>query len=188
MPTKHPDYFHGKVIHEITTSKRVSLKCGTRVPPKKHLLNFYLKTRDVRWDETWLVLDNYGNETLPPFLVERIFGQGMGLFGYTIAISRKTGLIYMAVFYTEKRKNSVVLTPLNQFCSKLPEEYLPRLDELKSCKRPFYLTLTESTFGGLLDHEVGYGEVEDDLVVDLEFKGSRIQVHNDKYRLVSNWR
>jgi hypothetical protein len=180
MPSKSPYYFEGKTLHEVIVSNR-SFKCKTRVPDKHKLFNFDLKTKE----ETWLVLDDYGNEVLPPSLVDRILGEGSFKKGYTLAINRRTGQTYLAIFYTEKRKNSVTLHELSPV---VPKAYLKRLDELKSRKRPFYITLVDSAFAGLLDQELGYGDLEDRLVLDLEFKGSRIQVQQENYRLVSNWK
>ena len=70
---------------------------------------------------------------------------------------------------------------------KVPKRFLKRLDELMSKKRPFSLGLTEDAWRGLWDREIGFRDLEGDLVVNLSFDRKQLQVWGAAYREVAYW-
>ena len=134
-------------------------------------------------NKTWLILDNYGDEWLPSTMYKRIVGASK--LGIYLAIDKITGEIYTSSFHPEGKKYIVMLCELN--CS-VTKEYIMRLDELKSKKRPFYLGLDEAGWLLFTDREIGYGSLNEYLVVDLDFRPTRLQIFHDSYREVSNWK
>ena len=119
--------FAGKTLRVVYLRNK-AFECETRMPGADMLFNFDVNNR-------WLVLDDYGNDELPELLVDRIFGRGTYIKGYTVAIDKSTGQCYFATLSVEEGRNCLHLNVLPMV---VPAKWLPRLDELKSCKRPFY--------------------------------------------------
>ena len=67
----------------------------------------------------------------------------------------------------------------------VPAEYLVRLDELKSHKRPFNLTFEGKTLLSFIDREIGYNELSSDLIVHLDFRPMSLEITAGMYREVS---
>ncbi len=174
----------GKRIHEVALDEnRKKLRSRTTVPKGK-LFNFDLKAEG----RTWLILDPYGDELLSSEMSLR--ATGVESLSFCLAIDREDGVLYRAHFGQDKRTNYVRLSRMDLW---LPKSYLGRLDELKSCKRPFYLTFTDRTFADFIEREIGYQDLHYRVVVDLDFRPLRLQVTGSHggshgYREVSNWR
>jgi len=154
------------------------------VPDKHHLTNFDL----VAQEGSWLVLDNYGNEELSTNIEKRLLGTNP----YTIAINRKTGQIYSVVFCVNKAAPEQTFAAFLGFLAAnfhekhlVPAEYLVRLDELKSHKRPFNLTFEGKTLLSFIDREIGYNELSSDLIVHLDFRPMSLEITAGMYREVS---
>jgi len=172
--------YHGKLITEVLPPSGKSLKCKVRTPPTSKLFNFDFKVGG----DTYLILDGYGDEHLPEEVIDRIFGRGSFEHGYALAISRSTGATFTAHFGTDGR---VHFMSLHDLSIKVPKRFLKRLDELMSKKRPFSLGLTEDAWRDLWDREIGFRDLEEDLVVNLSFDRKQLQVWGAAYREVAYW-
>lgn len=182
----HPRDSQGKKIAYVYCrewgEKRTS---GTIVPSSKFLLNFNLAGKKGRGaHKIWLVLDPYGDETLPENMRDRFFGKGSSEEGMTVAIARDSGSISVAHFGTEKGKLFVFLTELSL---RIPEPYLSRIEELTTQKRPYRFTLPDWALFWFLECERSYGDLLDDLVIELRFRNHTLQLSRDSYREVSAW-
>jgi hypothetical protein len=174
----------------------------TATPTKEHLFNFIVpvgKLGDL------LVLDNYGDEVLPDKIRRPVMTTKM--FHETIGIFRKTGQVVRVGFIKEKIQHigcpeegdpgseeweySLTFWGLDLNGAGdplyLPKKYLARLDELKSRKRPFYITLWENALYSFITRDTGYDAFDKALVIDFHFDGLRLQVWGDSYREVSDW-
>ncbi len=177
----------GKTIHEITVAPRKTadqtFKSRTKVPPSDKLFNFDLKA--LHGQGTWLILDGYGDEWLSETLVDRMFGKGTYARGYALAIDRKTGATHIAHFNKHGRTNYVVL---EEIAPRVPKAFLRRLDELCCQKRPFCLSFRVSTLADLLARELGYKDLLEEVVVELRFEKTQVQIWGETYRTVSDWK
>ena len=141
-----------------------------------------------------LVLDPYGNEGLSGAVSERLFGRG----GYTLAINRKTGTIYIASYFKSEGKLVLSLRVPNpcpappggdDACPApvVPKKYLKRLDELKSLKRPFNLTLSPWTARNFINRDIGYTDLENGIIVTLDFQPRQLEILGRSSREVTSW-
>ncbi len=186
--------FHSRTIHEIITDN-VNYRCKSKTPPKGDLFSFDLVAEGLLTprgfkdtNKTWLVLEDQGNTLLTKTLTDRIFeGTGTYKHGYNLAIDRQTGQIYTAHFGRDKSINFVVLHPVTSKGPVVPVGFLPRIDKLRSKKRPFQLTLPDNVLVSFLDREIGYRDLKEQLVVELRFPGQTIQLWEDSYRQVDDW-
>jgi hypothetical protein len=187
---------HVRHVYDIgqLTGRWKKYPSGTAVPTKDRLFNFDLKVGD----DAILVLDNYGDETLPSRVRRRIMREKM--FENTIGIHRRTGEIVIVGFILEYQSSSsseptalaACYWPFGDLGTGkqlfVPKPYMSRLDELKSKKRPFYISVAEHTLYAFMEREASYPDMERDLVVDLEFqRDERVQVWGESYRVVSGW-
>jgi hypothetical protein len=178
--------FHGQTIHEILTDNR-TYRCKSRTPPEGDLFSFDLATKG-KVPRTWLVLEDQGNTLLTKTLTDRIFeGPGTYKHGYNLAIDRQTGQVYTAHFGRDKSVNFVALCSVTSKGPVVPAGFLPRIDKLRSKKRPFQLTLPDNVLVSFLDREIGYRDLREQLVVELRFPGQTIQLWEDTYRQVDDW-
>lgn len=183
--------FQGKTIHFVQYSGSLwsggrcvgkpiePVNSGTKIPPSDRLLNFDL----VAGEDVYVVLDNYGDEILCGKIRDRLFS---GLDDFTLAIDEKTGQIYVVEFAeTGKEENTAYLFSLEGY--RVPEKYLARINELKSFKRPYYISISEMGLIDFIDQEIGFSQLEEFVLIDLSFNDTRIQVVKDGYRTVSGW-
>jgi hypothetical protein len=144
-----------------------------------------------------LVLDNYGDEVMPDKFRRKLLTTKM--FAETIGIFRKTGEVVRVAFIREKVASnseefySIVFYPFFDWDGSgrgllLPKSYLKRLDELKSKKRPFCITLRDTDLFQFSERWVGYESLQNQLLVDLHFDELRLQVWSHSYREVSAWK
>ena len=189
-------------------------------PDKHHLSTFDLageyseslnreNSPPKRATRTFLVLDDYGNEYLPSNMEERLLGSEP----YSVAVDKETGVLYLVTFKPIKLETDTghdvesytYAAFLNGFPAyeedswKVPAEYLSRLDELKSHKRPFRIVIDNYWLLRFCEREASFGDLQEQLVVDLEFdcasnpnhpheRGSYLQVAKQIYREASPWR
>ncbi len=185
----------GKTIRRVYKSDSgwKSTACRTKIPPLSKLTNFNLKFGD----QTLLVLDPYGNELLTEEVSTRIFG-GISYRspGWTIAICRKSGQIYQIGYGTERTdrgsKRKLVAVYWDFYSDggeeiRVPSQYLDRLDELKSSKRPFCVTFAEHALLNFMTQEYGYNDMRDNLVVRLNFRDISLEIEGHYYREVGRW-
>lgn len=176
----------GKTIHEIVVVSNHTadqkFKSRTKVPTSNKLFNFDLKALNDQG--TWLILDGYGDEWLSETLVDRVLGKGTYARGYALAIDRKTGITYIARFNKDGRTNCIIL---EEVAPRVPKSFLRCLDELCYQKRPFCLSFPPHILIDLLDRELGYKDLLEELVVELRFKKGQVQIWGDAHRLVSDW-
>lgn len=159
-------------------------KTKTKVPDSAHLFNFEVHADDKRY----LVLDPYGDEVMTQRMRRRLFHDK----GKTpaFAIDRDTGEIGFAAFYFESKVGYTM--SFWRFNDKLvvPKKFLPRLDELKSMKRPIRLGLDEGALMLFIEREADYDHLRAATSVTLHLggkKGQSLQLWGDLWRLVSNW-
>lgn len=160
-----------------------------------------------RTKRTFLVLDNYGNDWLSEAMDNRLIGFREP---YTIAIDKDTGTIHVVTFKriklyvpdTQELAQDVEWYaafisefPLyNEGSFVVPEQYLVRLDELKHFKRPFRITVDNYWLLQFCEREASWGDLQERLVVDLEFDCEEqsvrayLEVGNQVWREVSSWR
>jgi hypothetical protein len=194
---------HGRkvaLVHDAGHSWK-SFKSNTRVPDTLKLLNFdlvfgskrsYKDGHRVTRSRTILCLDNYGNEIMCSKAFKNLFN-GCDIFDFLLGIDRESGEILRVSFLQTDWKNDLVAAycPLVMGLNKglfVPQEYRGRLDELKNKKRPWFVTLSDRALFHFIERFYGYRDLEGEILVDLEFDGSRAQVGQDMWREVSNWK
>jgi hypothetical protein len=164
------------------------------VPAGDKLTNFNLKFWPVqptgmrRKSRTILCLDNYGNEIMSKKVHENLMN-GLDIFDYLLGVDRKTGEVYCVSFLIDGEDLAVAFSPLvNAITIKVPKEYMKRLDELMSKKRPWFVSLPETALFAFVERFYGYNDLEKAVIVDLHFDELRLQVSMDGWREVSDWR
>jgi hypothetical protein len=178
--------FHSRTIHEVITANK-TYRCKSKTPSKGDLFSFDL-VAEGKATKAWLILEDQGNTLLTKTLTDRIFeGTGTYKHGYNLAIDRQTGQIYTAHFGRDKSINFVVLYSVTSKGSVVPTGFLDRIDELRTKKRPFQLTLPDNILMDFLDREIGYRDLKEQLVVELRFPESTLQLWEDSYRQVGDW-
>ena len=169
---------------------------NVRVPGSDKLFNFDMP---LGKKGAILVLDNYGDEVLPSRIRRQIMNDKM--FANTIGIHRKTGEIvnvgFIEEYIADLSEEGTTTKTAGTFWSFgtggvgerlfVPKSHLRRLDELKSKKRPFNLSVFERTVFEFMTRWASYAELQRDLVVELEFDGRSLQVWGDNCREVSRW-
>lgn len=166
-----------------------------RVPDKDKLFTFDLPLGKGK-KERILVLDNYGDEVLPDRIRRQVLNDTM--FANTIGIHRKTGeIVHVGFFETNGLAPGTKVTSAAFWRPGpsggggdglfVPKRYILRLDELKSKKRPFYISLCEQEVYAFITRWSSYGDLQDNIVVDLDFDGNRVQVWGDSYREIGSW-
>ena len=141
-----------------------------------------------------LVLDNYGDEVMPDELRKPLLNTEM--VRETIGIFRKTGEVVRVAFIREKIelpapgaetwKYSLTFWSFDKRVF-VPRAYMKRLDELTSKKRPFYISLWESTLYGFITRWASYADLQASLLFDFHFNGKRLQLWSGSYREVADW-
>lgn len=171
----------------------VCYKIDVVVPDEHKLLNFVV-TGDAENGETvsLLVLDPYGDDTLPDEIRKRIFGE----FPYTVAIDQKTGGICVLTawpeddgptFYADRWMPSCIGVRGEQYC--IPSRWKKRLGELCGMKRPYRCHVDPGALEQFADREVGYDHLRQNVVFSFHFFGSyMLEVWGDSYRKVEFWR
>lgn len=213
-----PSSLDSKRISEVIISSGWEKYTSECVTPDSHHLDTYdlicsfkeSINRDEnppkRTQRTFLVLDNYGNDWLSEAMDNRLIGFSEP---YTIAIDKETGSIYVVTFKriklhtvdaqlangAEQYAAFISEFPLyNEDSFVVPEQYLTRLDELKHFKRPFRVTVDTYWLLQFYEREASWGDLQERLVVDLEFdceeRGVRayLEVGKQIWREVSSWR
>ena len=169
------------------------LEVGAEVPTIDKLLQF--EVRD------WLVLCNYGDDKLPKPIRERIFGIEKA---WTVAVNRKTGEIGITHYFTEKDDEAPstlaeidcllisrwpfdILPTEEEY--RFPEGLLHKLDNLKSLKRPFAISIEPEALMGILDHEIGYSQIYGNVTFTFRVEeDSWLEVCGSYYRRVTPWK
>ncbi len=174
----------------------------TVVPDSMKLLNFDLVFGKVEHHKglpphkvdrrrTILCLDNYGNEIMCSKVFKNVFN-GCDIFDFLLGIDRESGEI-LSVSFLETEEGDLVAaySPIVLGLSTgifIPSEYRNRLDELKCKKRPWFVTLPDRALFHFIERHYGYCNLEEAILVDLEFDGYRVQVGQNMWREVSNWK
>jgi len=170
---------------------------GVSAPDPSRLFNFDLYLGKLGG---LTILDNYGDEQLPDKIRRKILNTKM--HATTIGIFRKTGEVVQVSFIKEKAKTpecpeesqpesldsrySVLFWSFDK-PHFLPKPYMYRVDELKSKKRPFYLTCSERSIYDFVTRWGSYADLQANLVIDFHFDKMRLQVWSGSYREVSGW-
>jgi len=156
-------------------------KTKTKVPDSSHLFNF-----DVHADDKhYLVLDPYGDEVMTQRMRNRLW-QTKGKTP-AFAIDRDTGEVGHAAFYFE---HGYTMSFWRLPDLVVPKKFLPRLDELKSMKRPVRLGLDEGALMLFIEREAHLDDLRKAVTVTLHLngkKGQSLQLWGQLWRLVSNW-
>lgn len=180
------------VVHDASRGWR-TYKSRTTVPDSHHLFNFNLEATDGKDSLSFLVLDPYGDETLSSAIRKRV---GLGpICEQPLAICRKTGILHLTSFFEKDRVLGVTFWRfVEASCSLkkdeyvLPKKYLARLDELKSKKRPFDISVIDGAFVGFIDRTTGFNDMAASLVVSLDFDKTNVEIWGDSHREVSGWK
>lgn len=149
---------------------------------------------NLQKNKTLLFLDPYGayDTCFPIDTVDRIFGNGMYKRSFTVGIIKQTGKI---VFITAKKSNDdcslSIFNPLKFWSIKdmfIPKQYLDRLDELKTQKRPYGLHIRQAAMYSFITRSEGYNFLAENIVFSFRFdKNEFVEIWNDSYRVVSEW-
>jgi hypothetical protein len=152
-----------------------------------------------------LVLDNYGDEGIPDEIRQKILNTKM--FRQTIGIFKTTGEIVHVSFIKEKvprpgcseegdpgGTDTVYALTFWRFGWMgngrrlfVPKDYIKRLDELKSQKRPFRLTVRDTALFDFITRWRGFENMQENIAVILNFSQDRIQIWRDGYFRYSDW-
>jgi hypothetical protein len=189
--------------------------CGITAPDSGHLFNFNVPVpgpderavdaipQEIRFRKDFptkfpksdaiLVLDDYGDEVMPTQIRHRVLHSKSGR--ETIGIQRSTGEILRVGFIVEmsekkpKRELSYGMTYWS-FDKPLfvPVSWWDRLDELKSEKRPYAYTLRADLLMAFITRYVGYETLQEDLSVELRFRGSALLVTPCMWREMGDWK
>jgi hypothetical protein len=174
-----------KVIDMEDSCKEYYTK-ATFTPDDKYLFNFDIKVNN----KCWLVLDPYGNDFITDEFSSRLLGFDK-TSQYTLAIDKYNGKLYKASFSCSGRSLSSIDICLSSFHDekhlRLPDTYISRLDELKSKKRPFVLTVASTSLLSFIDREIGFGSLAEDLIVSFHFDRNRLELWGNSYRETSSW-
>lgn len=158
-------------------------KTKTRVPDSSHLFNFDVQTDGRRY----LVLDPYGDEIMTHRMRNRLWKTKGNTPAF--AVDRDTGEVGHASFYIEKSGGySMSFWRFPDLV--VPKKFLPRLDELKSMKRPVRLGLDEQALMLFIEREAHLDDLRKAVTVTLHLggkKGQSLQLWGQLWRLVSNW-
>jgi hypothetical protein len=172
--------FSNKTITQFSTPFKY-YDCKFKTPDG--LFNF-----DIEIDnEKYLVLDNYGDETLTPSIKARLF---QGVDDPYLVIRRSDGQMFSAVFIRSKRnklgkrKYGMVLQSTELPC--VPKEFMNCIDHLKYQKRPFRFSLSEYTLVNLLDRELGFNNIKVDVYLNFDDYYIRIS-HDNSYTKMINY-
>lgn len=163
------------------------VKSGTKVPSSKKLFNFDLKAGD----QTLLVLDNYGNELLPDKIERRILN--VKKFDYTLAINRRTGVVFLVSFGIEKGRYIAIISPFDLGVEhpmfRVPENFRIQLENLESKKRPYTISLDSPQLLSFIEREEGFNGLRHGIIVSFDFGTIRVELgaHGD-YRVVTQWK
>jgi hypothetical protein len=190
--------FYGKTIHEVivqsincseSTFKATTTKGGVcKFPPAGYLPNFDVvgEKQAKRGGKPtrlapWLILGNEGNTILTERITHYVFGDTTDPHDIYLAVNRKTGDVKVAWFGTDKRKNWVILEDLGSVRGgfKLPEGYIPKLDELISRKRPWCLDLPTWLWAALYDGSRGLTDCVGELIVEFQFDDCNLRLWQD---------
>lgn len=159
------------------------------VPDELHLFNFVIEGDGVNL----LVLDNYGDDTLPDGIQKRVFGMDYG--EYTVAVDRATGELHIITLIEDEDGTlAFVSSPwMNPSWAegeryRIPRRWVKRLDELLYKKRPYLCHVDPYVLQNFIDQQVGYNQVTEAIVFTFNFDGYSIEVQGDNFRLVSGWR
>lgn len=174
----------GKSIHRVVIfDNYAEFPCNGLIiaPHRQKLFNFDVIVKD----RSFLILDNYGNESIPQTITRRVIGLKLG---YNLAICRTSGICYAAVFEKEGDVTQLCCYPLGDGgWYKVPSAFLSKLDELKNEKRPFDISLTARALLQFVDKEIGYQDLSDELVVQLRFDNFTLEVMKNQYRTTTCW-
>lgn len=166
-----------------------TFKVKAAVPKSEKLFNFNVKSKAV----DLLILDPYGtlDDGMSLKMYRRIFGRGKE---QTIGVDRKTGeLLTVAFALDDDGMLAFFVGPIGMYGASVPDMWLPlewvsRIDELLSKKRPFRLAVDEITLLDFIARDVGYHEFAKNLVVRFDFDDTMLEVSGTSYRTVSRWR
>jgi hypothetical protein len=183
-----PYAVEGKRIHAVIDLDHgwKATPCKAVVPTNHKLFNFDL----VAGEKTYLVLDPYGNEYFNEELTDQILGGGAYKGGYTIAIDKAVGDIFIACFLEGVKKRNymgIYKVPSRDASCRVPKKYLKGLDTLKSRKRPFQLSIAEFSLYSFIYRQTGYSDLAGCVIVQLELEPRWLEVWGRSSREVTGW-
>ena len=204
-----PGQMHGRYIDFAYDCDKGWAKylVATTAPDDRHLFNFDLELvltgekRKKPLKAHLLVLDNYGDEIMPDEIRKEVLSTTM--FKETLGILRESGEIVRVGFMEEKVPHAgcpeegapggftkVTSLAFSRFEPNqvVPLAYRERLDELKSQKRPYFLTFPEKLLFDFATHWASFIDLQRNVCVDLDLHGTRLQIWGDSYRLVTGWK
>ena len=157
-----------------------ALVADSEVPSKGKLVTFDL----TGGGRAWLVLDPYGNEIVPEEIEDRLFWVGIRKTGYTVAIERATGQLFVCTFTSERKGIKTFLTPIDR---TVPKKFRRKLDELRSQKRPFHIGFPDWALLRFIDREASYNDLRSEYHIALAFHKSTLEVAPNQHRETRRW-
>lgn len=167
-----------------------AIEVNTQVPGDDKLFNFIVEGEKHRL----FVLDPYGNEIILGDFAQRIFDRHTAKYGYTIAVDGITGDVGTCMFQNEPDGSlslawSRVMTTGTQDVSTVPKRYRERLPELLHMKRPFQLSIRDTSLVNFIEREEGFQALRENLTITLRFDGDmNLELWGDTWREVSDWK
>ncbi len=198
----HPREYFSCTVDSINIDNKRSLSYSNfeHMPEGEQVLSFELRQEaNDSLDQSFLILDNYGDEFLGDRLRKRLVGPkyqflaiettGIRLKNRSDITNSTLGKIFSATFSYEKEKTYEHLTlELIELEHVIPEEYLSRILELQLCKRPFYYSLPEYQLLEFIEQESSLSDLQQHLVITLNFDNEYLQIQPDgTWRSCSKW-
>jgi len=170
-----PHMTQGRILDVLHVEGMGRFDVACPIPGIDKLLNFEIKVGGG-----FLILDPYGNEHLPEEVEARLMPNSP-----TLAIGLVSGQCYIAQFF--QTEEQLVLALIKMEGRVVPKKYRKRLPELLSHKRPFTFMLPNRVLVDLLDQEIGYRDLCDEMVVELDFRPRLLQIGHECHREVTLW-
>jgi len=169
----------------------VGTDCEAWIPDGDFLFNFEIKNVRIEHSKL-LILDPVDNRLSSCSMWDPVFG---GAFGApALGIKVPSGILHWVFFEdTSVQGTGQGLTAnienvqVDNQTLVLPSAYMDRLDELKYSKRPFSVSFLEEHLIDFIDREVGYSELRNKFVINLNFHRVTVQLFEGDHREVGPW-
>ena len=182
----------GKTIVEVVVGCITFTVKKGKIPSKRYMPNFKIEAVGNK-TMSLMVLDNYGvgdNGADEELLRHTDFGGALS----NLVINTITGEIYSGSFCRNKGKLGLYFQSMpfngNGHWPKVPPEFLPRLNELLTQKRPYHFEIDSKALHDLVIGWSGHSVLGEAITIMLDFEGEYyLQIGLDgQYRIVGAWK
>jgi hypothetical protein len=158
------------------------------VPDSHHLMNYEVPYKDG----AVVVLDPYGDE-----LEEEIRKQVFGKYPqWSVAICKKTGQIYIALYVVEEDGTRGLLLDewesnavLDRRAYVVPRNHRRQLfAAIRSSKRPYRLHIHPQAAEMVIIREQGWDHLRSNVVFSFDLGPRSLEVWGNSYRIVHDWK